>query len=152
MNKEEYVSFEVAKMLKEKGFSEEVTAIYQHLYQGEDGWKLRCGYIADKYNDDGNPYAIAAPTLWQAAKWLRDEKGIAINVIAHQDSQRLGKYHWKEVYLPNCKEEGGQWSEWCIYGNCPLFDSYEAALLNGIEKMVQLLNPPSPQASRRQLN
>lgn len=83
----------------------------------------------------------SAPTLAQAHKWLREAKGIAINVIAHGRCDcRDGKYHWEEVYLPNCKENGLQWADWFIYGKHPLFDTYEQALSDGLSQMLNLIN------------
>ena len=67
---EDYCSYEVAKLLKEKGFDEEVLAvyIYDNLFvKGE--------------NDIVNPAnvpIIPAPTLQMAMKWLREVHNIDI--------------------------------------------------------------------------
>lgn len=83
----------------------------------------------------------SAPLLYHAQKWLRDKKGIAINVIAHDasDKYREGKYHWMEVHLPNSNENGPQWMDWFIYGEHPLFDTYEEALSDGLSQMLELI-------------
>ena len=85
---EDYVSFETAKLLKEKGFNEECLMWY---------------YGKDIINFDGNPlkadtllkartnsgtiknehtvYACTAPALQMAMKWLEVEHGIFITVM-----------------------------------------------------------------------
>jgi len=60
---EDYVSFEVAKLLKEKGFDGECFAAYN------GNGKL---YESDKEVDDNTPYWSDAPTLQMAMKWLRE--------------------------------------------------------------------------------
>ncbi len=71
-----------------------------------------------------------APTLWQAQKWLRERKGIAVNVIAHDG----GKYEYDIVFLPNAVETDRipDRSPWC--------KSYEEALSEGIESALELIN------------
>jgi hypothetical protein len=73
MIKEAYCSFEVAKLLKEKGFDE---SCYQK-YDNTGYLSLNnVGYInSEKPSEDF--YALA-PTHQMAMAWLREEKGIAI--------------------------------------------------------------------------
>lgn len=73
-----------------------------------------------------------APTLDQAARWLREEKGIAINIIAHDG----GSYHWEEVYLPNFKEQEERWLHRSTLNRFP---SYDEALTDGLDIMLTLL-------------
>ena len=69
---EDYISFETAKLLKEKGFDEYCG------YYSNDGeyW----GYCV--YNHKGKDY-ISAPTLQMAMKWLREVHNIHINIDIH---------------------------------------------------------------------
>ena len=73
---EDYVSFEVAKLLKERGFDE---SCYQK-YDNEGYLSFNhVGYInSDKLCDDF--YALA-PTLQMAMKWLREIYNIDICII-----------------------------------------------------------------------
>jgi hypothetical protein len=66
---EDYVSFNIAKLLKEKGFDEYCG------YYSSDGeyW----GYCT--YNHKGKDY-ISAPTLQMAMKWLREVHHITIGI------------------------------------------------------------------------
>ena len=66
---EDYVSFETAKLLKEKGFDEECFAAYN------GNGKL---YKFDEEVDDNTPYWSDAPTLQMAMKWLRDVHNIHV--------------------------------------------------------------------------
>ena len=70
MIKEAYVSFEIAKLLKEKGFKEEVTNYYD-----SGGNFVESGY---KFNYNFQTVDHSAPTHQMAMAWLREEKGIAI--------------------------------------------------------------------------
>jgi hypothetical protein len=67
---EDYVSLEVAKMLKEKGFNERSIASYDSKGQLQEGY----GYW------NKTPIWCAAPTHQMAMKWLREEYKIAINI------------------------------------------------------------------------
>ena len=73
---EDYVSFEVAKLLKEKGFDEPCHALY---HDGED--KIFFGLDADSYhNSTLNIDCYACPTLQMVMKWLREKYSIFFNV------------------------------------------------------------------------
>jgi len=67
---EDYVSFEVAKLLKEKGFDWEV----HRSYLMNDNIFVPADVSDLLYRKD----AIRIPTLQMAMKWLREEKGVAI--------------------------------------------------------------------------
>lgn len=73
---EDYVSYEVAKLLKEKGFKGECLGVYF------PNGRFDTFDTAFDYNlNDGNlSHAINAPTLQMAMKWLREVKNILISV------------------------------------------------------------------------
>lgn len=67
---EDYVSFDTAMLLKEKGFKGDCIAVYN------GNGKL---FIDEEIgNNDNIPYWSDAPTLQMVMKWLREAKGIAI--------------------------------------------------------------------------
>lgn len=66
---EDYVSFETAKLLKEKGFNEIVDHCYD-LYSFE--------FISHCAKHGGQ---VNAPTIQMAMKWLREEKHYYIQVM-----------------------------------------------------------------------
>ncbi len=81
---EDYVSFEVAKLLKEKGFDEPTFWFYVG-----DGTK----YLAHK-TLNGDWYR--RPTLQMTMKWLREEKkiGIEVNTIFDLDDDNKWYYEY----------------------------------------------------------
>ena len=80
-----------------------------------------------------NGVDCSAPTLWQAQKWLREKKGIAINVIAHDG----GEYHSERIILPNCMMP--ETRAWYVGTTTPLVDAYEQALSAGIAAALELI-------------
>jgi len=76
---EDYVSFETAKLLKEKGFDENTPVNY---FIGDD--KPRGCVIGEMIHHrklEEDTHLIACPTLQMAMKWLRDEKHYYIQVM-----------------------------------------------------------------------
>lgn len=69
MNKEDYVSLEVAKLLKEKGFDENCMAFY-----------TRYGLFECNSYINTNELKHPTPTLYEAQKWLREEKCLHVEI------------------------------------------------------------------------
>lgn len=93
---EDYVSFEIAKLLKEKGFNE--PCLKQYYNNGE----LSNVSIEAKYNIINNQ--ISASTHQMAMKWLRKVHNIDICVFPYQYdyigySYKVKIYKNKEIYL-----------------------------------------------------
>lgn len=140
METTDYCDYKLSLALKAAGFDEPCDHYYARRGIIGDNFRLHGAYTVMKHQN--SKYSTAsAPTLWQAQKWLREKKGIAINVIAHgcHDKYREGKYHWEEIHLPNSNENGPQWVDWFIYGKHPLFDTYEEALSDGLSQMLELI-------------
>jgi len=82
---EDYVSFETAKLLKEKGFDESISMVYMsygHLRKLNRYDSIR----NSNYNDiTKNYFEYTAPTLQMAMKWLREDKKILISIFCHID-------------------------------------------------------------------
>ena len=72
---EDYVSFETAKLLKEKGFDWECLGTYS-TGDKELSISSECPYSND-LNDD---MFIATPTLQMAMKWLREVHNLVIQI------------------------------------------------------------------------
>jgi len=93
--KEAYVSFEVAKLLKEKGFDWKVF----HFYDEDGHLKHREGDCYSLYNwnyptkDEYGSKYCSAPTQQMACRWLREEKGLNVNAI-YGDYPALKKSFW----------------------------------------------------------
>ena len=92
---EDFVSFETAKLLKEKGFNEYCKSVY---HAGSVCSVVSLGYIVEeKQNSDFGKYdnAISAPTLQMAMKWLRVVHHIDIIVLTYyMDYLRPNEVHY----------------------------------------------------------
>ena len=86
--KEDYVSFETAKLLREKGFNEFTSYFYVE------------GHFLKHYSPlkNSNTAGISAPTLQKAMKWLREVHKLSIEpyydiVLSWVvDIKHIGKY------------------------------------------------------------
>ena len=74
---EDYVSFETAKLLKEKGFNEEVISYYDTGGQGY--------FISPRECNIGTGSVYAAPTIQMAMKWLREIHKTFISITYEND-------------------------------------------------------------------
>lgn len=102
--KEAYVSFETAKLLKEKGFDENTLMVYMSY-----GDLCKCNRYDSirnsNYNDiTKNYFECTAPTHQMAMKWLREVHNIDICVFPYQAdyisySYKVKIYKNKEIYL-----------------------------------------------------
>jgi len=72
---EDYVSFETAKLLKEKGFDDNCAALYD-LRSGELNQR-GVGYV---FNNGQWDNFITAPTLQMVMKWLREVHKLFIHI------------------------------------------------------------------------
>jgi hypothetical protein len=72
-----YVTFEQAKLLKEKGFNEITKSIYQYenLEIDNDYVNFRNSLFSYDY------FEISAPEQWQVVEWLYETYGIDVSVI-----------------------------------------------------------------------
>lgn len=68
MTTEDYVSFELAQLLKIKGFNEDC----------RDSYDWGGNFHLNASSNNGSIKKIAAPTLQMAMKWLREEKNFHI--------------------------------------------------------------------------
>lgn len=131
---EDFVPFEIAKKLKEKGFSCEIPfAMYNeigciHLLTTaapynvcDSGFKYR-----EYYNyEDFDEHDYVAPTISQVLKWLREKKGIHICITLGEFSDWVYEVSYIDGNI-FCKAEDG-------------FNSYEQAALAGIEYVIDNL-------------
>jgi len=80
--KEDYVSFETAKLLKEKGFDWECEYFYDYYKENDE--YIVCS-IGGSCNREDYPSEYSMPTLQMAMKWLREDKRILISIYCHID-------------------------------------------------------------------
>lgn len=126
---EEFVTFELAKKLKEKGFDIPcMDAINKFGCSYRNGW---CEYLDDRDDEfitlkDLNENDYLLPTISQVLKWLRETHNIHINIgfFRHNGNTEL---YWV-FSIENIKEDVEY--DW-LYSTS--HDSYEEAALAGIE-------------------
>lgn len=95
MLKEDYVSFETAKLLKEKGFDENTPVNY---FVGDDKPRgCAVGEMIYHKRLEEDTHLIACPTLQMAMKWLRNEKNIDILF----DISAWRTYDWYYIFEGN---------------------------------------------------
>lgn len=132
MTHEDYVSFEQAKNLKELGFDWEI----EYFYGLNDANEPKLYRYPDILGgqDNHNKYhgSFSAPTLAQVQKWLREVKGIALNIIAHDG----GFYQWESIFLP--KAPVPVFIDY-IVPDYYLYDTYEQALSAGLSLIIGLI-------------
>lgn len=142
MRKEDYITFEVAQLLDEKGYDEDCSTRYISDGKGRvefDRWlegkmhngKMKDGYLYDSY---------LAPSLYEVAKWLREKHQLHIDVgmfgdySTDADGNKCDEwYYWTfdMYYTTNFTNH--------IYDCKGEYDTYEEALNAGIFEALKLI-------------
>lgn len=118
---EDYVSFETAKVLKEKGFDVVTEKCYILDNSG-----LCAVTVGQLFN--GKPqgkYEIAAPTLQMAMKWLREVHGLHISILVKKHYGQICYFTVvenittnKEIYtntnIANCEQAAEAAIKYCL--------------------------------------
>ena len=163
MIEESYVSFEVAKLLKEKGFKEWCRRCYgvAVLHNGvgisfdeecdlkDEEREDEIEYIeggclydfgCDNRKEDGNLYA--APTLWVTMKWLREvHNQIIVSGIGLDDrtSSTITHYIAGIWYIPQNNGGAFCYTSPTPYGGYPSYEeACEAAIRYCLENLIQI--------------
>lgn len=124
LTKEDYVTLEVAKKLKEKGFNEPCL----RMINVENGFTSNCEYdnicVENSLLKDG---FISYPTLYEAEKWLRTKYEIFIDI------DFLDDYNFFIYY----KDESGELTE--KYYNTIYSKTYEEAVNKAIIEALEFI-------------
>ena len=122
---EDYVSFEVAKLLKEKGFDAECSCYY--FFKDEEQFEESLNH--SDWNN-GYPYRCSAPTLQMAMKWLREVHNISIEPLV--DFGNGNEYWWAAdvAYI----KKNGLIDELCGYNSYE--EACEAAIKYCLENLI----------------
>ena len=93
---EDYVSFETAKLLKEKGFDDE----YTNAFYDKNGNLYFIDILSDFSEHPDNDTDITASTLYVAMKWLREVHGlfIEVHIVGHSTAYMDNKYYFYKLY------------------------------------------------------
>ena len=101
---EDFCSFEVAKLLKEKGFDE--LCIFKY---SSEGVRMKAGVAIDEWqNSELDDDECSCPSQSMAMKWLREVHLLHVYAEYHSFFQECPKklyYHWVPFVkpLPQCK-------------------------------------------------
>ena len=127
---EDFVSFSLAKKLKEKGYPQvEKNALAMYNEDGE--WYSLSPTLDDFYYcfKDFDRHDFVCPTISQVLKWLREEKKIHICIDIYDDG-------WFFDIASFYKGDTGVYEiEWPYKSSnvTPNYDSFEQAAIAGIE-------------------
>lgn len=125
---DDYVSFDIAKKLEEKGFKQNYNIFgYKLIFSDENTIK----FISDigAYENEYFGINIPCPSISQVLKWLRGEKNIYCLPFFEQ-----GVDMW---FYAICKPACG--SEFPEFVSESDYDTYELAALSGIEYILDNL-------------
>jgi hypothetical protein len=114
---EDYVSFETAKLLKEKGFDEPCQFLYSSKYKPEGDF---VGNFNARKNSEINEASCSAPTLQMAMKWLREVYNLVIEPYrtACGYLYTISSVPYGSTMYDNSQEfngddeDSGQWTTW----------------------------------------
>ena len=122
LTEKDYCDYDTCVALKELGY-DGYCAAYYHLFDDEDDARNSFEYAYGfDFQNSNNIYRVGAPLLYQAQKWLREEKDFI-------------------VLVDHILTEDG---DWCynithLGRSAKVFKSYEEALSEGVKCAVKLL-------------
>lgn len=136
----EFVTFDIAKILNEKGFREKCLAYYDVL--DNVGLLYNTQYTDDispcQYTDllfshnsgegkqtDDSEYCVDAPTIEQVLTWMRKEKKIHLELVIVVDGEYMCDIYKIDVRPLEC------------LGSTEYFKTYEQAAIAGIEYVIE---------------
>ena len=149
---EDFVTFEIAKKLKEKGFKEHCLAhygntggFYSNVIDTYDRPNQDLDYIdfLNCFNAGNSIGLIDAPTISQVLKWLRKEKKIHITVLVitecdkDADNNICKEWFWSFSII-NLNDGSTVYDDFEKI-DCIEYQSYEEAALAGIEYVLDNL-------------
>lgn len=117
---EDYVSFETAKLLKEKGFDESISTAYlccDGKYWDKRFKEMSCDICQNEWYDAEDTvefgHLLLAPTLQMAMKWLREVHHIHVcpeYKTFFQERPKKIYHHWcnKIIGIGRCFRQGIQ--------------------------------------------
>ena len=138
LTEKDYCDYDTCVALKELGYKVPTSAYYMpnnnqlifvsNPFRG--GYVIDCFHSHNSFPKDVMTHDfIDAPTMWEAQKWLREEKNIIVEVFVDDDSDTPITYNIYKDGECVCHHHGKYWSvkEW------------SEALLKGIKEAVKIL-------------
>ena len=134
---EDYVSFETAKLLKEKGFD-----VYVRSYYEKNEYKTKEEFSTNNalWNYNISSFRYSAPTIQMAMKWLREKYNkIIVPGISLDDrtSSTISHYIAGIWYIPENNGEAFCYTSPTPYGGYPSFEeACEAGIRYCLENLI----------------
>jgi predicted metal-dependent phosphoesterase TrpH len=134
LTKKDYCDYETCVALKELGY-DGYCAAYYHLFDDDEDARNSFEHIyAFDFQNSNNIYRVGAPLLYQAQKWLREEKHI--DALVYLDDLK--------GYFPFIRIWEGSWKTFISLEEMEdkkvsYFVNYEEALSEGIKEAVKIL-------------
>ena len=125
---EDFVPKEIALKLREKGFDEPCYGYY-HRDGGDNSFEV-CGNGDRDFQNSKNQYRVAAPTIPQVLKWLREEHKLHIEVMFIRPLHNRVKY-----YITDTDGSRGDFMD----VSDEHYETWEQATLAGIEYVLDNL-------------
>lgn len=121
---EDYVNFEVAKLLKEKGFDECTLLSYDKNGDNKDA-------LRPFLESEGD---VRRPTLQMAMKWLREKHNLFVFPFPQMNTNKF----WVEIYqLSNSQEWENLYCESIDLQDYPLYEqACEAGIRYCLENLI----------------
>ena len=145
---EEICTYEVCKLAKEKGFNCKVYNYYQankHYCETLRGielhsvcWKLETDDCYNRYNKSSED-VVSAPTQSLLQRWLREEKGIVVEIIAQptRSTSKKNCYWWSVKQNSNGFCYQYEECSYLLYSDEGYYDTYELALENALKYALE---------------
>lgn len=149
LTEKDYCDYDTCVALRELGFSEPTFAYYHgflsskpllYLVINEDYMPEGGVNVFDllsnsnKYKDSKN---IDAPTLWEAQKWLREEKNTIVEANFNLMHEGQPRFSWRVLY--NLTQHKGAYYTFDSVKSKEDYDSFEEAFSEGILTAVEIL-------------
>ena len=142
LTEKDYCDYDTCVALKELGYNQYTSL---RSYAGKGGVRLwdfdgEPNYkegeliaLSDMYDIPMDGNEVAAPSLYEAQKWLREEKGIIVRVIPIYEERKPIKgisYTHEVIY----------WTDGYVADECiEEYPSYEEALSEGVRASIKIL-------------
>ena len=150
LNEKEYCDYDTCVALKELGYKVPTSAYYvpknsQLIFvinQFRGGAAIDCFYSHNSFPKEVvTSNYIDAPTMWEAQKWLREEKQMLVSPLIFADNliDEEGKIvdRWKYYSFAIYSTSTAEFIR--NYDQGEECDSYEEALLEGIKEAIKIL-------------
>ena len=146
LTEKDYCDYETCVALKELGYKVSTSAYYipndttlyfvSNPFRG--GYAIDCFYSHNSLREGVvTSNYIDAPTMWEAQKWLREEKKIIIEANFNLMYKGQPRFSWRVLY--NLTQHKGAYYTLDSVMSKEDYDSFEEALLEGIKGAIKLL-------------